>query len=110
MSKNKEHADLEKFVTVQEAARLLGVSDKNVHRRIQRGEIKATPVGGRYLILREDVLEFRPNFSGRKRKSVPQWHISPENNPVIVTLIEAELRAGASESDFVEALEHVKQS
>jgi excisionase family DNA binding protein len=110
MRKDKDHADLEKFVTVQEAALLLGVSDKNIHRRIQRGEIKATPIGGRYLILREDVLNFKPNFSGRKRTSVPQWHISPENNPLIVTIIEAELRVGASESSFVSALERVKRS
>ncbi len=110
MSKDINLSDVDKFVSLREAAKLLGMTAKSVHHHIQNGEIPATMLGGRYIILREDVLKFKPRIAGRPRKSVPQWHVSPSNNPVIVTLIEAELRVGTTESDFLQALERVKQS
>jgi excisionase family DNA binding protein len=110
MSKDINLSDVDKFVSLREAAKLLGMTAKSVHHHIQNGQLPATMLGGRYIILREDVLNFKPRIAGRPRTSVPQWHISPENNPVIVTTIEAELRAGTSESDFVSILERIKQS
>ena len=110
MSKNIDHSDLKNFVSVQEAAKLLGVSDKNVHRHIQNGGIKATMLGGRYIILREDVMNFKRGLAGRPRTSVPKWRFSPEGNEQIGTSIEADLRVDITEQDFLRALEKIKNS
>lgn len=110
MSKNIDHSDLDKFVTVQGAAKLLGISDKNVHRHIQNGNIKATMLGGRYVILRDDVLNFRRGMAGRPRTSVPRWRFSPEGNEQIGTSVEADLLEGVTEKDFLRALEQIKKS
>jgi excisionase family DNA binding protein len=110
MSKRVDLSDLDKFVTVQEAAKLLGISETNVHRHIQNDHIKATMLGGRYIILREDVLNFKRGLSGRPRTSVPKWRFSLEGNAQIGTSVEADLLEGVTRQDFVQALEQVKSS
>lgn len=42
-------------VTSDEAARLLGVSRRVVHRAIARGELRAVRLGRRFLVLRADL-------------------------------------------------------
>lgn len=44
-----------KLVRVEEAARLLGVGGSTVWQKISAGRIKATKIGGRTLIARDEI-------------------------------------------------------
>jgi excisionase family DNA binding protein len=45
----------EKYVTIPELAKLLGVSRIAVYRRVKKGQIPATKIGGTYVITDETV-------------------------------------------------------
>lgn len=58
------------WVSVTDAAELLGLSRRRVHDIIRDGRLKPTRVGSVYLLLRSDVEKFakKPRKSGRPRK------------------------------------------
>lgn len=101
---------LEDYLTSKEAGEKLGMTNKSIQRHIKNGEITAIKRGGRYFIHREDVENFRPRVAGRPRASVPQWRFSPPDNRLIATSIEANLKEGIGEADFIRALDRIKQS
>lgn len=110
MSTDNNNAEIDKFLTVGEAAKLLGMTYKTAHRHVVLGNIKGVKKGGRYLIPRTEIEHFKRRLSGRPRTSTPAWRFSPEGNQQIGTSVEVDLRAGVSEEAFGQALEKVKRS
>jgi excisionase family DNA binding protein len=110
MSMSDNNAEIDKFLTVGEAAKLLGMTYKTTHRHVVLGDLKGIKKGGRYLIPRTDIEHFKRRLAGRPRTSTPQWRFSPEGNLQIGTRVEVDLREGVSEEAFVRALEKVKRS
>ena len=110
MSTNDDKAEIDKFLTVGEAAKLLGMTYKTAHRHIVLGDLKGIKKGGRYLIPRTEIEHFTRRLAGRPRTSTPMWRFSPEGNRQIGTSVEADMREGASEEEFVRALEQIKHS
>lgn len=110
MSRDTENTGVDNFLTVGEAAQLLGMTYKTTHRHVMKGNLKGTKKGGRYLIPRSSLENFQRSLAGRPRTSVPQWRFSPEGNRLIATSVEAELRAGIPPEHFEEVLERVKRS
>ena len=47
----------EKYVTIPELAKLLGVSRIAIYRRVKKGQIPATKIGGTYIITDETVAD-----------------------------------------------------
>lgn len=47
--------DREKYITIPKLAKLLGISRIAVYKRVKRGEIPATKIGGIYVITDETV-------------------------------------------------------
>ena len=47
----------EKYITIPELARLLGVSRIAVYNRVKKGQIPATKIGGAYVITDQTVAE-----------------------------------------------------
>lgn len=47
----------EKYVTVPELAKLLGVSRIAIYKRVKKGQIPATKIGGTYIITDETVAD-----------------------------------------------------
>lgn len=110
MDMHTDNSEIDKFLTVQEAAQLLGMTYKTTHRHVVNGDLKGTKKGGRYLISRTEVEHFKRGMAGRPRTSTPKWRFSPEGNLQIGTSIEARLREGVSEQAFTRALEKIKLS
>lgn len=57
------------FITVPEAARMLGITEVAVRDAIQRDEIIGGKVGGRYIVSRQSAECFRPREYERRRSS-----------------------------------------
>ncbi len=62
--------DVDDLITVQEAARIRGVSGASVFQLIQRGRLRVEKVIGRTLVYRSEIENFEPQVPGVKSKSV----------------------------------------
>src|SRR5581483_10151394 len=86
----REYLDLPsmpEYVSIKEAAKMLGVSDKRVYAYIEDGRLPAVRAAHVIMIPIEEVKKFKPKISGRPRKNTPSWRTSPENNKLLVTSI-----------------------
>lgn len=108
-NESADFPDVKDHLTIRQAAKALGVSYATANRRVANGTLKATFIGGIYLIPREEIKNFRPRMAGRPRKSVPKWRVSSKDNEQIATSIEGELRAGIGEKEFRRALGKVQR-
>jgi excisionase family DNA binding protein len=109
MSEEVNIPNLQEYVSIKDAAKMLGLSYTTVHEYVIEGRIPAVRTSGMYLIAVEEVQNFKPNMSGRPRKSIPKWRISPEDNTLLKTLIVVQVRPDKHEA-LIQKLEEVKQS
>src|SRR5258707_4159860 len=82
------------YLTVQEAASMLGVSARSVYGYIAKGQLPATHIGERMLVKAQDVSAFELTPAGRRRERSPFWHVAPELNTLSLTMIKVRLRPG----------------
>jgi excisionase family DNA binding protein len=87
MRESLDLPNMPEYVTIKEAAKMLGVSDKRVYAYIEEGRLPAVRAAHVIMISVEDVRQFQPKISGRPRKNTPPWRTSPENNKLLVTSI-----------------------
>ena len=99
--------DVQEYVSIKDAAKMLGLAYTTVHEYVSEGRIKAGRVADVIVIPVEEVRNFKPNISGRPRTSVPQWRIAREDNTLSQTTITVQLRAGKQEA-FLQRLEEVR--
>jgi excisionase family DNA binding protein len=109
MDKNANEADLDKILTISEAAKLLGMSYKTAHHHVVNGDLKGMKKGGRYLIPRTEIENFKRSLGGQPRKNVPPWRFAPEGHKLIVTNVEVRLREKITKEDLIRALEPIKR-
>src|SRR5216683_7850513 len=86
----REYLDLPtmpEYVSIKEAAKMLGVSDKRVYAYIEDGRLPAVRAAHVIMIPIEEVKKFKPKISGRPRKSTPAWRTSPVDNMLLTTSI-----------------------
>src|SRR6266851_3757948 len=82
------------YLTVQEAAIILGVSTRSVYGYIAKGKLPATRIGERMMVKAQDVSAFELTPAGRQRERSPFWHVPPELNHLSVTIIKVGVRPG----------------
>ncbi len=99
--------DLQEYISIKEAAKLLGLSYKTVHEYVTEGRIKAVRAADVILIPVEEVRNFKPNISGRPRTSIPSWRISYADNSLYQTSISVQIREGQQEA-FKRRLEEIR--
>ncbi len=85
------------YLTVQEAASMLGVSARSVYGYIAKGQLPATHIEKRMLVREQDVATFELTPAGRWRERSPSWHVAPELNHLSVTIIKVGVRSGCDE-------------
>jgi excisionase family DNA binding protein len=89
-----ELADISGYVPIKEAAQMLGLSDKTVYHYVSVGKIKGVRASHIILIPIEEVEKFQRGTTGRPRKSIPVWHISPAEDVWFATFILVQISAG----------------
>ena len=107
----REYLDLPtmpEYVSIKEAAKMLGVSDKRVYAYIEDGRLPAVRAAHVIMIPIEEVKKFKPKISGRPRKNTPAWRTSPEDNMLLTTSIFVPVRTDQRER-LQQRLEELKQ-
>ncbi len=107
----REYLDLPtmpEYVSIKEAAKMLGVSDKRVYAYIEDGRLPAVRAAHVIMIPIEEVKKFKPKISGRPRKNTPAWRTSPEDNMLLTTSIFVPVQADQRER-LQQRLEELKQ-
>src|SRR5215475_3626326 len=99
--------DLQEYVSIKDAAKILGLAYKTVYEYVTEGRIKAVRAADVILIPVEEVKNFKPNVSGRPRTSIPLWRISYADNSLYQTSISVRIRKGQQEA-FRQRLEEIR--
>jgi hypothetical protein len=82
------------YISVREAARILGVSERSVYGYLAQGKLSKKYIDERITLVEAEVLAFERRAPGRTRKSPPLWHLPPGQNPLFLTTIMVSLLPG----------------
>lgn len=108
MRESLDLPNIPEYVSIKDAARMLGVSDKRVYTFIEEGRLPAVRAAHVIMIPVEEVKKFKPKISGRPRKNTPSWRSSPENNTLLTTSILVHIKPDQSKK-LQQRLEKIKQ-
>jgi hypothetical protein len=89
------------FVSVRDAAKILGVSERSVYGYIEERKLPGFKATNLTVVALKDVQAFKRGTTGRPRTRVPEWRISDNDNVQYMTQVFIQIRAGQRE-----ALEH----
>jgi excisionase family DNA binding protein len=103
-----EIPELEEYISIKDAAKMLGLSYKTVHEYVTEGRIKAKRAVDVILIPVEEIRKFKPNIAGRPRTTIPVWRISPGDNSLLRTSIFVQIRKGQREA-FRQRLDEIRR-
>src|SRR5712691_9038956 len=96
------------YVSIKEAADMLGVSDKRVYQYVMAGRLPAQRVGNILILPVEEVKQFKPSPSGRMRTKAPSWRAYRTRGSLLVTDIHVRVRVG-QEAKLVEKLKTIQK-
>jgi excisionase family DNA binding protein len=96
------------YVSVKQAAKMLGVSERRVHQYIEAGRLQAYKPGRDILLPVEVVEQFKSNLVGRPRKKTSGWRGSSDNASLLITHIRVQVRTG-KQTKFIERLHTIKR-
>ncbi len=96
------------YVSVKEAAKTLGISERRVYLYIEMKRLPAVRAADVLLIPLQELHNFQRQFVGRPRKNTPLWRISSEENAQFMTSINIQMRPG-QEKSLARRLEEIKQ-
>jgi excisionase family DNA binding protein len=108
MHVNDGQASVPGYVSIKEAAEMLGLSPSRVYEYVEDGRLSSVRAAHVILIPLEEVKNFKPQIAGRPRKSVLRWRISPENNRLHSISIVVRMRTGR-QAELMKRLEEVRQ-
>ena len=88
---------LPECVTIQEAANMMGVSERTIYFYIEDGSLPAFRLGKCTVLRKGDVDTYQRKAPGRLRIRTPAWHTPPVNNPAHLTTITVQILPGQNE-------------
>lgn len=97
MVAEREKKQLEGYLSVKEAAGLLGVSPRTVYAYIEARKLPAYRIGRFIAIDVEAVRSYQKAAVGRPPARTPEWHVPAARTPPALTTIRARLREGQEE-------------
>ncbi|QBD82962.1 DNA-binding protein [Ktedonosporobacter rubrisoli] len=109
MDEYADYSGLPGYVSIKEAAKMLGISDKMVYIYIQRKRLPALQIANVLVIPIKDVQNFKFNSEGRPRRKTPPWRISSRDNVLFVTSITLQFEA-AQQDLLAERLREIRES
>ena len=92
MSNENDRSNIPGYVSIKEAAKILGISANRVYAYVEEGRLPSAKAAHVIMIPLQAVEDFKPQLSGRPRTSVPVWRISPEENTVLATSMLVRIR------------------
>ncbi len=96
------------YVSIKQAADILGVSDKRVYQYVRAGRLPAQRVGHILILPIEEVEQFKPSPSGRVRTKAPPWRTYRSRGMLLVTDIRVPVRAG-QQAKLLEQLKAIQR-
>jgi excisionase family DNA binding protein len=97
LTHNETTSSLERlpgYLTIKEAARIIGVSERSVYGYVKAGKLSGGRVGHIIAVSEEHARAYERKAPGRLRTITPPWHIPPLNNPQYLTTIKVLIRPG----------------
>lgn len=82
------------YISVKDAAKILGVADQRVYLYIEQGRIQAKKLSNFTVIPISEVEKFRRKPPGRTRKKPPIWHIPSPYSAFYSTSIKVKIVSG----------------
>ena len=95
------------FLSIQDAARMLGVSERSVYGYMEEGSLPGFRAQSITVLRKEDVLNYRRRASGRTRVRTPVWHEPPVMNPASLSSITVRIRRG-QERNFLQKVQEFR--
>ena len=92
MNEKVDETGIPGYVSIKEAAKILGLSPITVYEYVAEGRLSSRRAAHVIMIPLEEVTSFKPNVSGRPRKSLPVWRLSHSDNELFMTSIEVRFR------------------
>ena len=92
MRNENERPTIPGYVTIKDAAKILGVSANRVYTYVEEGRLPSAQAAHVIMIPLEALKDFKSQLSGRPRTTIPIWRISPEENAVLTTTIVVRIR------------------
>jgi excisionase family DNA binding protein len=92
-----EYLTIPGYVPVKIAAKMLNLSPDRITQHVRGGRFHAKKVGGRYLIPKTEVEEFKRNPPGRVRTRAPKWRQYDSRVRLLNTNIHVRVREGMQE-------------
>src|SRR5436305_14302817 len=108
MRNENERPTIPGYVTIKEAAKILGVSANRVYTYVEEGRLPSAQAAHVIMIPLEALKDFKSQLSGRPRTTIPPWRISPEENAVLTTSILVPIRPN-QHARLLARLEEVRQ-
>jgi excisionase family DNA binding protein len=109
MRESLDLPSMPEYVSIKDAAKILGISDKRVYAYVEEGRLPAVRAAHVIMIPVEEVKKFQPNISGRPRKNTPVWRTSPENNLLLTNSIFIHVR-DKQQKKLERRLEEIRQA
>ena len=104
-----EFPDIPGYVSIKQAALMLGITDKRVYRYIEIGRLPAYKASGVFLLSEEDVKQFKLNPPGRLRTNPPRWRTYSSRSKVLATDMQVPVLPGKQE-DLLNTLAQIQES
>jgi excisionase family DNA binding protein len=96
------------FVSVREAAKMLGVSERSVYGYIEERKLPGFKATNLTVVALKDVHAFKRGTTGRPRTRVPEWRISDNENVQYLTQVFIQIRNGQKE-ELLRRLEEIRK-
>jgi len=106
---NDDLPKLPGYVSIKEAARILGLGERTVYRYVEEKRLRGMRAANAIMIPLEDLQHVKRGVIGRERKVTPLWRAVSEGNSRFVTLIYIQMYQGKRQA-LVERLEEIRKS
>jgi excisionase family DNA binding protein len=97
------------YLSVREAARIIGVSTRSVYGYIAAGKLRVARFGHLLVLEAESVRNYKRQAPGRLRVNAPRWHVPPVNNCQSLTTITVHIRQGQGDQ-LAQKLDEIRTS
>src|SRR5579859_7841578 len=104
---NDDLPKLPGYVSIKEAARILGLGERTVYRYVEEKRLRGMRAANAIMIPLEDLLNVKRRVIGRERKVTPLWRAVSEGNTRFVTLISVQMYQG-KRGELLSRLEEIR--